>query len=434
MQRNQPWSRLALTVALGTTMALSAGACRSTGDGATGLTAPRQPAGPPPAAPAPAPPSEEASATAETAPASSAVSAPAEPAPPPLPGPEPREPYHELVASLSGKPLPFVSDNLISNEESYLHVAEQLQRLVPEGRAYIGVGPEQTFTYVALTRPAIAFVVDIRRGNLLQHLVFKAMFAKADNRGCFVRLMLGKPCDPDTEPGPDAGIEQVLAHGEAGPPSEETCDQVHQDLMDHVRSEIRVDVSAEDRRWLQEAHHAFCDQGLDMSYQLHVKTRPRFPSFRDVLTATTLDGKHLSFLASADAYRFVRRMQAAGRIVPVVGDLSGKHALAGIARYLEKAQIPLGLLYTSNVEEYLLYEKSGRRWRRWIDNVAALPTDEDSILLRSYMSQSQRHPRHVDGFLSVHVMQRIGTYLEREQKRYSKFWWKVATRDLIEPE
>lgn len=337
-----------------------------------------------------------------------------------------------LIDELSGRPLPFRSDNLISNEESYLHVAEHLQDLVPEGRAYVGVGPEQTFTYVALTRPAIAFVVDIRRGNLLQHLLFKAMFALAPHRGCFMRLWLGKPCDPGADFSPDANLQQVLDHAEAVPPSDATCDQIHDRLVSHVVDEFGVDLTDADRRWLRGAHHEFCDKGLDLSYELHVKTRPRFPSFGDVLTATTLDGKHLSFLGSRQAYRYVQRMQEADRIVPVVGDLSGSHALAGVAAYLKEAKLPLGLLYCSNVEEYLLYDKSGRRWKGWVENVASLPSDERSILLRSYMSEHQRHPWHVDGFLSVHVLQRVPTFVDREQRRPSKYWWKVATQDVLE--
>src|SRR5215831_3801444 len=70
----------------------------------------------------------------------------------------------------------FDSDNLISNESSYLHVLGAMRRIGVTGGAYVGVGPDQNFSYMAQARPRIAFIIDIRRDNLLQHLLFKALF------------------------------------------------------------------------------------------------------------------------------------------------------------------------------------------------------------------------------------------------------------------
>src|SRR6185436_7936591 len=67
----------------------------------------------------------------------------------------------------------FRSDNFTSNETSYLHVVDKLKQLGASGGAYLGVGPEQNFTYIAKIRPRIAFIVDIRRQAVIQHLMFK---------------------------------------------------------------------------------------------------------------------------------------------------------------------------------------------------------------------------------------------------------------------
>ena len=64
----------------------------------------------------------------------------------------------------------FDTDNLISNERSYLQVLPDLERPGVHGGAYVGVGPDQNFSYIARIRPPIAFIVDIRRDNLLLHL------------------------------------------------------------------------------------------------------------------------------------------------------------------------------------------------------------------------------------------------------------------------
>src|SRR5580692_3816763 len=80
----------------------------------------------------------------------------------------------------------FDTDNLISNERSYLDVVPALHATGVSGGTYIGVGPDQNFSYIAQIRPAIAFIVDIRRDNLLLHLLFKALFAAAHNRTEYV--------------------------------------------------------------------------------------------------------------------------------------------------------------------------------------------------------------------------------------------------------
>src|SRR5438105_13544273 len=84
----------------------------------------------------------------------------------------------------------FDSDNFISNETSYLHVVDQLQQRVKPGGIYLGVGPDQNFSYIVHTRPMLAVVTDIRRQNMLEHLFFKALFAMAGNRAQFLSFLI----------------------------------------------------------------------------------------------------------------------------------------------------------------------------------------------------------------------------------------------------
>src|SRR5579859_3489960 len=89
----------------------------------------------------------------------------------------PESSFAHLVESLSEPGGYFDSDNIITNEMSYLKVLDILRAHDIHGGAYVGVGPDQNFSYIAATRPSIAFVIDIRRDNLLEHLLFKALFA-----------------------------------------------------------------------------------------------------------------------------------------------------------------------------------------------------------------------------------------------------------------
>src|SRR5262245_8998623 len=55
--------------------------------------------------------------------------------------------FWSLVSELSEPGGSFRSENLLSNELRLQYVIPDLVRNAPRGRAYIGVGPEQNFTY-----------------------------------------------------------------------------------------------------------------------------------------------------------------------------------------------------------------------------------------------------------------------------------------------
>src|SRR5688500_17028905 len=64
--------------------------------------------------------------------------------------------FSRLIRELSDEAGYFRSDNFTSNETAYLTVVDTLKRLGASGGAYLGVGPEQNFTYIAKIRPRIA--------------------------------------------------------------------------------------------------------------------------------------------------------------------------------------------------------------------------------------------------------------------------------------
>ncbi len=81
--------------------------------------------------------------------------------------------FARLMADFSEPGGAFHSDNFTSNEPQLVAVAKLLSSR-PAGGVYIGVGPEQNFTLIAASRPRLAFVLDIRRQAIVQHLLFKA--------------------------------------------------------------------------------------------------------------------------------------------------------------------------------------------------------------------------------------------------------------------
>src|SRR3954469_14482410 len=84
------------------------------------------------------------------------------------------EQFWRLVTDFSEPGGFFRSDNFLSNENSYQQVIPTLQHRFGSGGVYLGVGPEQNFTYIVALRPKMSFIFDIRRQNLVQHLYYKA--------------------------------------------------------------------------------------------------------------------------------------------------------------------------------------------------------------------------------------------------------------------
>ena len=70
----------------------------------------------------------------------------------------------------------FRSENYLSNEISFQNVVAPLKAAEKPGRVYMGVGPEQNFTYIVALQPKMAFIVDVRCGNMREHMMYKAIF------------------------------------------------------------------------------------------------------------------------------------------------------------------------------------------------------------------------------------------------------------------
>ena len=90
--------------------------------------------------------------------------------------------FWQLVNDLLEAGGSFRSENFLSNENAFQTVIPDLKTMLPTSGVYLGVGPEQNFTYIVALRPRLAFIVDIRRGNLLEHLLYKAFIEMSATR------------------------------------------------------------------------------------------------------------------------------------------------------------------------------------------------------------------------------------------------------------
>lgn len=342
--------------------------------------------------------------------------------------------FARLVARLSEPGGFFDSDNLVSNEASYLHVMGAMRRLRVEGGAYIGVGPDQNFSYIAQIRPHVAYLIDIRRDNLLQHLLYKALFGMARSRGEFLALLFGKPLPAPLRTNPRAFDGRPLASIISALDSLEARRPLFEATRDRVARAVRgygIPIDARDLEKIAANEEAFFTAGFEIRFtSLGRPARSYYPSYRQLILETDLTGRPTSFLATEDAFRYVQSLQARDLIVPVVGDLSGTHAMAAIARDIADRHERVSAFYVSNVEFYLM---RGTGFEQYARNVAALPRDSRSVIIRSYFGGfGQSHPQNVPGYFSTQILQPMNAFAASFAAGELSTYWDVVTRGSVD--
>jgi hypothetical protein len=276
----------------------------------------------------------------------------------------------------------FRSENLVSNEHTFQYVIPALKRQVPAGGAYLGVAPDQNFTYIVATEPAIAFIVDIRRGNLLQHLLYKALFEISRDRAELVSRLFSKPRPPGL--GAGTSVEALFAAFAAV----ETDKALYTANVEAVRRRImtthRFGLSQDDWEQLESIYFAFFWDGPSIRYSplpaYGGRGSGNFPSYEELMRQTDWEGTPRGYLASEANFRFVKGLQERNLIVPVVGNFAGPKALRGVGQYLRQHGATVSAFYVSNVEQYLMMDFQFPAFAR---NVATLPLDGSSTFIRS---------------------------------------------------
>lgn len=325
--------------------------------------------------------------------------------------------FGRLVARLSEAGGFFDSDNLVSNETSYLHVLPAFKALKVQGGAYLGVGPEQNFSYLAEIRPEIAILIDIRRDNMLLHLLFRAMFTAARNRLDYLCLLYGRPVPADLSRWTNRPLAEILDYIDRTPGDSALHDLNHTGLMGQVE-QYGVPLSPLDRQTMRRFHDEFFAAGLELRYtSLGRGPRPGYPSERQLYLSTDLEGRQSSYLVTEKRFQVVRSLERSGRVIPVVGDLSGPGAMRAIAAYLRETRREVSALYVSNVEMYLFRQGN---FGRYVENVRSLPASPRGVIVRSYFGRGgmmmggstvAEWPRPLDGHLSAQILQPLPEFL-----------------------
>jgi hypothetical protein len=323
------------------------------------------------------------------------------------------------IEALSERGGYFDTDNLISNESSYLHVVPALRELRASTGAYIGVGPDQNFSYIAHLRPTIALIVDIRRDNMLLHLLFKALFELAPTRLEYLALLTGRAPPP----------------GGASDRATQTIDALVEDIdgrrpldgagraalavrVAEAVARFGVPLSGADEQTIARFHGRFIDAGLSLQFNSTGRAPQwNYPTYRDLLLETDLTGTPRSFMATEDDFRFVKSLQARGLVIPVVGDLTGPTAVRSVGRFLAERQETVSAFYVSNIEFYLFRQGS---FGRFVANLGSLPRSTSSVMVRSAFNQVVTAPGYNSASMTQPIGELIAGYAAGRFRRYSE--------------
>lgn len=347
----------------------------------------------------------------------------------PLPDSLSAQEFSSIIKDFSEEGGYFFSDNLVSNETPYLTVVDKLRQLSAPGGAYIGVGPEQNYTYIAKLRPRIAFIIDIRRQAIIQHLMYKALFHLSKNRLEFLSRWLSRPLTK-TAPAADEPIAVLMAYFSKAPAEESAYAANLAAIRKEIQEDFQFPLSPRDQASLEFVSKSFRDGGLNTAFQLNGWSDSEFPTLGEVILQPDQYGKIGNFLASREDYDFVRSLELKNLIIPVVGDFAGKKALAAIGNYLRKNGVTVTAFYASNVEQYLFEDGS---FTFFANNIKQLPITEQSLFIR-WIYQRYYHPARLNGQRSTSLLQRMTIFLrDFDAGRYQNYT-DLITTNYIAPD
>jgi hypothetical protein len=297
--------------------------------------------------------------------------------------------FWSLTASLSEPGGYFrIVDNFTSNENEIGRLFPRLAALRSPGGVYLGVGPEQNLTYIAALRPAMAFVIDIRRQAAIQHLMFKAVFELSNDRADFISMLFAKPKPANIES--KAPIQQIWEAFAKLPTDKDLAAKNHAAVVDRLKTH-GFTLTEDESSQLDLVLNAFVEYGPAITTNSGSRGRGGGSASFEDLTGWSLDesGHPQSFLSTDENYQFVKTLQEKNLVVPVTGDFGGPKALRAIGHYLHDHNGIVQAFYLSNVEQYLFMDGKSATF---YENVATLPLNDASVFIRPYAMRQFSQP------------------------------------------
>lgn len=293
--------------------------------------------------------------------------------------------FWKLTESVSEPNGQFQSDNFLSNERGYQVVIPELVKTAKAGRVYLGVGPEQNFPYILALKPALAIIFDVRRGNLHEHLLYKALFELSADRADFLsRLFSRKRPDGLTR---ETSISAMMSAFNDVAPSPDLYKANFAAVAEQLTKKHGFALHADDLDGIDYVYKtAFYAGGPMLTYSMAGRGARgggggfggNNGTYWDIQALDDGNGVNRGFLGTEENWLAMKDFETKNLLVPVVGDFGGPNAIRGVGKYLKEHDVVVSAFYLSNVEQYL--NRSGTE-QTFLCNVAALPLDDTSTFI-----------------------------------------------------
>ena len=322
------------------------------------------------------------------------------------------EAFWHLITDYSEAGGFFRFDNFISNEALFQHVLGRLKETTKPGGVYLGVGPDQNFTYIVALRPRIAFIVDIRRQNMLEHLMYKALIELSADRSDFLSRLFARQRPENI--GPESTPEELFKAFRNVPAELDLFFANLDAIKTQLEERHGFKLSAEDEASIQYIFRAFYVGGPNLTYVGPVTpryaVRNRMPSYADLMMQNDGEGQNHSYLSSEDNFGILKDLEQRNLIVPLIGDFAGPKTIRTVGSYLKQQNAVVTVFYLSNVEQYLFQQNDD--WSRFYENVATLPLDSNARFIRSVFNGYAYNLRANGYFRSDSLLASIPDLLE----------------------
>jgi hypothetical protein len=328
--------------------------------------------------------------------------------------------YWTLSRDMSEPDGNFRSENMISNEMVLASLLPDVLAHAKPGGVYMGVGPEQNFSYIAVLRPRMAFITDIRRGNLHVLLMYKALFELSADRAELISRLFGRPRPAGLTATSTA--RQIMDGIWDAKPGDEAAYKANLDAV--IRQLTKTDaipLPVADIEGVGAAYRTFYHYGPAINYSASTALTPlggfggfggSSATYRDLMTQTDANGQELSYLSSDEKFRWLKDFQTRNLLVPLVGNFAGPKTLRAIGDYTRRQGAIVQEFYVSTVEHYL---RDAGTIPTFCASVASLPSDETSVFIRpgnvqQFMQVDAPAVRNTRVPTNPVVVGRLGTY------------------------
>jgi hypothetical protein len=173
--------------------------------------------------------------------------------------------FAQLIQRVNEESGYFWNDNYVSNEASYLHPLGKLRELGIQGGVYLGVGPNQNFTYIAKLKPRYAFIIDIRRQNFLEHLLFKALFHYARDRREYLSMLLSRPMHGNKLPKDGYTVDDLVEYFRTASPDSILYSRNQARIRLFLKNACRLNLTDQDLATIDKIHRAFSPSSTTIS-------------------------------------------------------------------------------------------------------------------------------------------------------------------------